>query len=242
MRLPARRVGRCVVLARRGIAEGREGQRARLRRSLRHYGPAGLALHALTKARGRIVLRERHVWYALETSARRARPPPPEGLELRRGSSAGAHLVGALVNVDVRELARRAREDADLWLVLDGERAAFACWIYRESVPLLASPRGTLDLPTGTVCLEDSVTRPGDRGRGIAPAAWAAIADTLLAEGQEILITKVEEENAPVRRALAKVGFVAVAHMRFLRLGPRRRVSLTPSTALAGFLVEQLAA
>jgi GNAT superfamily N-acetyltransferase len=76
------------------------------------------------------------------------------------------------------------------------------------------------------VCLEDSVTAPLARGRGVAPAAWSAIADELAGEGVRRMITKVRVDNLPSRKAVEKVGFEGVALMHFKRIGPLRRTSV----------------
>jgi RimJ/RimL family protein N-acetyltransferase len=76
------------------------------------------------------------------------------------------------------------------------------------------------------VCLEDSVTSAAARGRGIAPAAWGAIADTLALEGQRKMITKVTVENTASRRAVTKSGFEEIALMHFRRRGPIHRTSI----------------
>jgi RimJ/RimL family protein N-acetyltransferase len=78
-------------------------------------------------------------------------------------------------------------------------------------------------LAPGTACLEDSVTASAARGRGVAPGAWTAIAEGLAAEGVRRLITKVEVDNIPSRRAVEKVGFRAVSLMDFVRVGGRGR-------------------
>ncbi len=141
------------------------------------------------------------------------------------------------------EARERLRDANDLWLVLEHDRALFSCWIFRDGTPVIAAPGGQLPLPAGTVCLEDSVAAAAARGRGIAPAAWSAIADTLAEEGQEHMITKVAVDNAPSRRAVEKAGFDAVALMHFRRIGPRSRTRVELLDANRGsFITESLAA
>jgi len=94
------------------------------------------------------------------------------------------------------------------WLVLDRGEAAFRCWIFPTRTPTIAAARGWLDLPSHVVCLEDSATGANHRGRGIAPAAWSAIAAQLADRPQvRTMITKVEEENVASRKAVEKSGF-----------------------------------
>jgi len=116
----------------------------------------------------------------------------------------------------------------DLWLVHDGPTSVFSCWTFYCATPVVAARRGSLDLPAGTVCLEHSITAPHTRGRGVAPAAWVRIAETLEQRGVERLITKVDTDNAPSRRAVSKAGFKAFAIMRFGRVGPLSRVRMQP--------------
>jgi GNAT superfamily N-acetyltransferase len=99
----------------------------------------------------------------------------------------------------------------ELWLVRDGENVVFACWIFPERTPVGDAPGGWLTLPPGVQCLEDSVAAPAARGRGIAPATWALVADVLERRGAETLVTKVSDDNTGTQRAIAKAGFVAIA-------------------------------
>ncbi len=85
---------------------------------------------------------------------------------------------------------------------------------------MLAAPGGWLELPADTVVLEDSATTPRARGRGIAPGAWTAIADSLRDEGLVHMITKVGVENEASRKAVAKAGFRDVGVMRMVKTGP----------------------
>jgi L-amino acid N-acyltransferase YncA len=101
------------------------------------------------------------------------------------------------------------------------------CWIYNGRAPVAAARGGWLELPPGVACLEDSVTAASHRGRGIAPRAWDQIAVALRKRGVATMITKVEVDNAPSRRAVEKAGFVGVAVQRMARTGPRVRVDVT---------------
>jgi hypothetical protein len=76
------------------------------------------------------------------------------------------------------------------------------------------------------VCLEDSETHTTTRGRGIAPAAWCAIADALVSEGKQRMVTQVWVENKPTQRAVQKTGFDELAIMHYSRFGPLRRSSI----------------
>jgi RimJ/RimL family protein N-acetyltransferase len=193
----------------------------RLRRALQRYGLAGAARAAWARIWGRIALSEAHIWYELDPRGARPRPSLLPSLTLRRGVEADLRLLDELPTVSPVEGRARQRDGNDLWLVLEGERPLFSCWIFRQRTPAVAAPGGELRLVEGMVCLEDSVTAASARGRGIAVAAWSAIADTLAQEGQRRLITKVAVENGPSRRAVEKAGFAAVAVVRFRRIGFR---------------------
>jgi RimJ/RimL family protein N-acetyltransferase len=126
-------------------------------------------------------------------------------------------------------------------MVREHGKPAFACTIFRERTPTIAARGGWLDLPADTVCLEDSGTSPDFRGRGVAPGAWTAIADALAERGFKTMLTKVAIDNEPSRRAVVKAGFGEAADMRLRRLGPFRRVAMTPLGAPgAEFLIALL--
>jgi RimJ/RimL family protein N-acetyltransferase len=76
----------------------------------------------------------------------------------------------------------------------------------------------------------------------MAPAAWAAIAETLSREHVDAIVTKLDEVNLPCRRAIEKVGFRAIASMELSRIGGHARVALhAHEPSMAGFLTTQLA-
>jgi len=177
-------------------------------------------------ARDRLLLVEHHVWYELDPRRSRPRPELAKGLSLQPGGTADLHWLLELDTVSPADGLGRLLTGNELWLVLDGDQVLFSCWIFRERTPAIAAPGGELRLPPGMVCLEDSVTAPAARGRGIAPAAWVAIFDHLEAGGVEQVITKVETANLPSRRAVAKAGFAEVAVMHFRRIAGISRTSV----------------
>jgi len=89
-----------------------------------------------------------------------------------------------------------------------------------------------MDLQSGTVCLEDSVTSSKYRGQGIAPITWSDIASILAREGAKRIITKIEERNVASRRAIVKAGYHEVVLMdyRYLTGWSRTRISLLSGT------------
>lgn len=214
----------------------------RLRRYLRRHGLRSTVGRAAHHVRSRVYLRETHVWYELPLGAARPRVSLPPELTLVRGSEDDLPLLAELPTAPIEEEARRRMEaGADLWLVLDGRRLAFACWIFRDLMPMIAARDGQLVLPPEIVCLENSVTSAAYRGRGIAPAAWSSLADELESSEAEFIITKIEESNTPSRRAIVKSGFHESATMHFRRLGFRRRTLVQAGTgATVNWLTEQL--
>jgi L-amino acid N-acyltransferase YncA len=170
---------------------------------------------------------ERHVWYAAASLAIRAERPLEAGLKLQRAGSEHLDLLSQLNLCGRSAAARFLAAGANLWIVREGERAAFCCWIFRGRMPVIAARGGWKGLPPDTVCLEASVTGADYRGRGIAPAAWSLIAQSLNEEGIRTIMTKVEVDNMPSRRAVLKAGFREVAVMDYLRVGGVPRVRVT---------------
>lgn len=186
--------------------------------------------------------KEEHVWYQLDVKAERPRREFVEGVRLVRAGMDDAHRVEEVGQFedDARE---RLAAGNDLWLALDDQgRTLFACWTFRAETPVAAAPHGQLQLPAGTVCVEDSVAAPLARGKGIAPASWMAIANILATEGYESMITKVTTDNAPSRKAVQKAGFREIAVMRMTSIGPRQRVALAASGGVADALARSLGA
>ena len=217
---------------------------ARISRALRKIRQEGLGA-ALSRAweliRRPFYRKEEHVWYQLDVKGERPRREFVEGVRLVRAKPEEAGRVEELGQVE-SEARERLAQGNDLWLAIDDQdRALFACWTFRSETPVVAAPGGSLELPTGTACLEDSVTSPLARGKGIAPASWTAIADALANEGFEAMITKVTTDNAPSRKAVEKAGFREIALMRLTRIGPRQQVALSRSGGVADAIARGLA-
>ena len=212
--------------------------------SLRRNGPAGIAGKVATRTRQRLLLRESHIWYVLELGTSRPRRELPEGFELRRGDVLDVDALDAFDGQPgAREIERRLDEGAELHLIVESATGAraFACWIFLDKTPVAAARGGELGLPGDTACLEDSATSPEYRGRGLAPAAWTAIADDLERRGFARMITKVEESNTPSRKAVIKAGFSDGAVMHLRRTAMVSHVAVAP-VHVAGiqFLVDSL--
>jgi len=197
---------------------------------LRRHGPletarlgAGAARDALGPA---LRLHETHVWYELDL-ARISPASVPDGLVVRRAAAAEAEVLRDIPATGVRRARRLLRRGGVLWLAFRDGEPAFSCWTWRGRTPLRAARGGWLPLPPRAACLEDSVTAARFRGHGVAPAAWAVVAEAVRAEGIGALVTKVGEDNAASRRAVEKAGFRLVASMRTDRTWPRSRVRVT---------------
>jgi RimJ/RimL family protein N-acetyltransferase len=189
-----------------------------------------------------VYLEETHVWYELFLSSDRPRQPLRPGLELTRVGADDLPLLNELPSVSEYTAKQRIEAGNDLWMILNDRQPIFACWIFHDSIPLLAARNGQLVLPSETVCMEDSITSPSYRGRGIiAPSAWSQVADRLEITGVKSIITKVEADNKVMRLVLTKFGFREFAVMHFRRAGFRQHAAVrSKSGATAYWLTEQL--
>ena len=210
----------------------------------RRLGWGATARHGAELLKDRFWLDQVHVWYRLPLS-----PPPvatqlPPSLELKLAREPDLDAYVALGQASKSATGERIARGAELWMVLhESGHAAFACWLFTGATPVSAAPNGWMRLPPSVVCLEDSVTSPAYRGRGIAPRAWSQLATRMGSQGYSDLITKVERENAPSRRAVIKAGFRGFAAMRFHRRPGAREVQLwADGTSLAAHLRASLIA
>ena len=107
------------------------------------------------------------------------------------------------------EARRRLDTDGTLWLVFEGDEPVFSCWTFRGRTPLISAPGGWVTLPADTAALEESMTVSEHRGRGIAPAAWAAVADRIErgADGVRRIVCPIEQSNERSKRAHERAGF-----------------------------------
>jgi len=146
-------------------------------------------------------------WHRLDLGAVEVRDLP-EGMELRRATVDDLALYEQLAtSVNLEKAPEWLAEGNDLWLAVKEQRTAFACWTYRQRMPMGAADKGWLRLPPGVAFLEHVIASADFRGRGVAPASWSAIARNLAAEGESTLLTMVDETNEVMHRSLAKVGF-----------------------------------
>jgi GNAT superfamily N-acetyltransferase len=213
----------------------------RLSAAVQHHGPLELAALVRDRLKALAYLDEDHVWYVLELSNIEGLAMPP-GYTLRQARSEDDVRLAATLPGYRADVTRARLADANqVWLVTAGDEAAFACSIFFGSTPVLAAAQRSLSLPPGVACLEASVTAEPHRGHGIAGAAWTAISKQLRTTGIEVLITKVEVENVPSRRAVNKAGFVPARTMHFRRRGLREHVAFDSWSAELGDAGEQTA-
>lgn len=200
--------------------------KGRFRAGIRRHGPVGLARVVRDRLVSRIWLDEAHIWYVLALD-RLKLLPMADGYELRPGTPGDLPVMAQDPDsAPLKKAKRRLARGASLWLVTIGGQIAFVAWVFGDAAPAIAARGGELTLPPGAASLESTFTNAEHRGRGIAGAAWTAIAEQLAGDGYEVLITKVEVENAPSRRAFENAGFRAASEMRLRRRGVRTRVSI----------------
>ncbi len=207
---------------------------------LRRHGVGGAAQRLTEEVGHALGNREAHVWYVRDLAIPQEAQVWPPGVSLVAGGEEHLHLLEMLDTVNTQEAQRRLAEGTHWWLVLEGVRPLFSCWIFHGSAPVLAAPKGQLVLPEDTVVLEDSVTTAAARGRGIAPTAWNAIASRLHVEGSTGMVTKVAVQNWPSRRAVVKAGFAEFALVRHIRIGPWSRNTVLPLNPASTWLLDSL--
>ena len=209
--------------------------------AIRRHGLRDAFARAARRLARRVDAHERHTWYELDLGTERPRPALAEGLLLRLAEEPDLARVAALPEATTVPVMRRLRAAGhQLWIVDGSGALGFACWIFRAHAPVAAARGRWIDLPESVVCLEDSLTAPEVRGRGIAPGAWCALADQLRGEGVRTLVTKAEQWNEPSHRALAKAGFRETAQMTLDRRWGRSRVTVTPLNGGTGPLLAEL--
>ena len=196
----------------------------RLRRAVRRHGLRGTA---------RLAARADEVstWFEVALDDGRPRIALNEGLLVLATEDEHFARFNAIGTQNAATARQRLAAGGRPWLVLIDEQPVFGCWLFAGRTPINSMPGEWLALPDGVHCLEDSVTAPGFRGRGLAPGAWSALFDQLQGEGATSVITNVANSNVPSTRAVLKAGFKPAASMRYVRLGPCSRQHVR---ALAG--------
>lgn len=211
--------------------------------ALLRYGPSGCVRKAISSARRLAYMRQNHFWYRLDLLAEgRPRYGLWQGLRLIRAGEQDLPLLDQLQTVGRNEAQRRLHLGADLWIVRKDETPVFSCWTFHSRSPVFAARGGWLELPEGTVCLEDSMTAPVYRGLAVGPVAWSQIGGILAGEGVGAMVTKIDRDNVASRRAVQKIGFKEIASMTHVRIGPWSSVEVESvgEGSDASFLVDRL--
>ncbi|MEA2332866.1 MAG: hypothetical protein QOH58_3004 [Thermoleophilaceae bacterium] len=199
----------------------------KVRERLRSEGVRATAGLALRRLRNRAYLREQHVWYQCDLDEQRPRRELPPPVTLVRATLANVDAVGQL-GQSVEEARERLEAGNDVWLALDRGEPVFVCAAFHHATPVMAASTGTLALPRGAACIEDSFTLAAARGRGIGPGAWTLICDQLEQAGYTAVVSKIETANTASRRAVEKVGFRPVAVMSHRRVARLRYTAVEP--------------
>jgi CelD/BcsL family acetyltransferase involved in cellulose biosynthesis/ribosomal protein S18 acetylase RimI-like enzyme len=203
-----------------------------IRRALIRHGVRGCLALAARNAKQFVITtlyqHERHVWYVAAPAEIQAGRPLPDRFKLRRSRREHLDLLTQSNLYGWSAAESFLGEGGDLWLVRDNQRAVFCCWVFRKRMPTVAARGGWMNLPEKTVCLEGVMTDAAYRGRGIAPAAWSMIAQTLKGEKIRAIAIKVEESNRSMRRAVMKAGFHEMAITDFLQVAGVARVHVIP--------------
>lgn len=200
-----------------------------MRNALQRRGPLGLLRTVVRRLSARVWLDEEHIWYALDLGRVEVKPVAA-GYQIRRGVRSDAPALLELTGTPraVDKAHGWLERGIQLWLATtETGEVAFACWIFPRTAPTIAARGGEAPLSQGVSCLEGSYTSAAHRGRGLAGAAWTHIGTELRADGVAVLVTKVEVDNAPSRRAVEKAGFAIAATMRLSRRGLRTHTSMS---------------
>src|SRR4051794_27946572 len=111
----------------------------RLRQAVRQDGVGGVALRVAERGGHSVLLSEEHIWYSLDLTGERPRRELPEGFELHLATESEAEDAAALPNQPgADEIRTRITGTADVYLVREHGKPAFACTIFRERTPTVA--------------------------------------------------------------------------------------------------------
>jgi hypothetical protein len=167
------------------------------------------------------------IWYELLVPvADRPRVPLPDGFAVERvpAERSGA-LAAEFAGLRPTEL-RKFHEASQLWVVREGDRLAFLCWVFFGRTRVLGAPGGWLDLPEDAVCIEVSVECAAYLRRGIGSSGVCAIGDRLATQGIRRILAEIRVENIPSRTGAVKLGFREIAERRVTRRGLSQWVSV----------------
>jgi hypothetical protein len=204
----------------------------RVIRAIRRHGVIGTASIVLVRLLPLCSTAYEMGWYRLDLTGERRRRELDDGLVLRRGTAEDAVRVAQLPRMPhvtalmADEVAERVNSGAELWLVADGDRVAFSCWIFHREMWFYGARKSGVLMPRDTVFLDDSILSPDFRGRSIPISAWSGVADALEARSFGVIMVKVDVTNTGALWAFKRVGFREVARMNVEHRGPWHRIRI----------------
>ena len=99
----------------------------------------GIARGVADRVRSYVYLDEQHLWYTLDLDSVEQRPLA-EGYELRLGTDADMDLITGMPGTSREDADENRARGAEAWLVMQGEEAAFVCWIFPRALPFARRP------------------------------------------------------------------------------------------------------
>ncbi len=225
----------------RGLGLRLAGRGGRLAAAVDKHGIAGAARAACRMVKDAAYQDEVSTWFEVLLDKERPRVPAVHGDLVLATDDDAFDLLNAIGSQSADVARRRRSAGGAPWVLLMDGKPAFCCWLYAGRSPINSMPGEWLNLPPAVRTLEDSITAPDFRGRGLAGGVWMTLFDDLEREGVRSVVTNVLDTNVPSTRAVLKVGFAPVASMRYVRIGPWSRQYLTPLGAGSGpAIVEDL--
>jgi ribosomal protein S18 acetylase RimI-like enzyme len=176
-----------------------------------------------------VYARQDHVWCWYGLRMGQLQSPLPDGFTVRRVELDGLGVVEHF-GVTRLEEARRSYDDGGcFWVACNGGSPASGFWVFEDKLPVFAARSGWLALPHHAIAVENALTAPGYRRRGVAIAMLATVARHYGELGYTDVLVKTEVDNVPVRNGMRKAGFSEIATMHLLKIGPWRLVRINPT-------------
>jgi GNAT superfamily N-acetyltransferase len=215
-------------------------------RRVRRQGLRGVASElrkrvgwAVTRA---IYARQDHVWCWCGLRTQQLEVPLPDGFAVSRVAPDGLDVVERLGVTEVEEARRRYDDGGAFWMASNGGRPASGFWVFENRLPVFAARSGSFSLPHNAIALENALTAPGYRRLGVAMAMLAIVARHYAELGCTDVLVKTEVDNIAVRNGMRKAGFSEIASMHLLKIGPWRRVRISPTAEGNTELAQHLSA
>jgi ribosomal protein S18 acetylase RimI-like enzyme len=192
-----------------------------------------------------VYARQDHVWCWYGLRAEKLEVPLPDGFTVSRVGPDGLGVAEQLGATRLEEARRCYGDGGCFWVACNGGAPASGFWVFEDKLPVFAARSGWLSLPHSAIALENALTAPGYRRLGVALAMLAIVARHYAEQGCTDILVKTEVDNVPVRTGMRKAGFSEIASMNLLKIGPWRRVRISPTgngnAAMAKYLSAELA-